>query len=324
MPGSERAEVYDPTLDVWREVGSLNKPRKMPSTVGLPDGTAIVIGGINTDDVSFSSTKVYSPSTDSWSDGPLLNVARGTPTAVALPDGRVLVVSDDGRAGHGQTLEVLDARRQAWAAAAGPGERMVIQSMTLLDDGIVLAIGSGSDEGLSEPFRAAWLYDPATGAWRPVDAPDMLPTDLIPIVGGAFALGFSDESELLGRFGGPSRAVGSRFDPSSGTWSPVRDLPTQRFLPQAARTPDGRVLVAGGRDSADGGTVLASAELYDPLVDRWIMAPSLLAPRENGHAVAFGDGTVLVFGGDDTLNVFGDTPFCPPALSNVERLFLAP
>ena len=63
VPGSERAELLDPAEDAWAKVDSLNKPRKSPATVVLPDGSAMVIGGINSDDVPFSSTKLFSPET---------------------------------------------------------------------------------------------------------------------------------------------------------------------------------------------------------------------------------------------------------------------
>ena len=72
VPGSERAELYDPIADSWVEVASLNKPRKSPATVALADGSAMVMGGINSDDVPFSSTKLFSPETLTWANGPLL------------------------------------------------------------------------------------------------------------------------------------------------------------------------------------------------------------------------------------------------------------
>ena len=104
LEGSERAESYDPATDTWTEEDSLNKPRKLPATVVLPDGSAMVIGGVNSDDEAFSSTKVFSPATRSWSDGPLLGVARATPIAAILVDERVLVVD-------WQTLAVADDER---------------------------------------------------------------------------------------------------------------------------------------------------------------------------------------------------------------------
>jgi hypothetical protein len=92
-PGSELAELYDPVADEWVEVESLNKPRKTAATAVLPNGSAIVIGGLNSDDFPFSSTKIFNSATRTWTNGPLLQVARSEPLAAGLGDGRILVMS---------------------------------------------------------------------------------------------------------------------------------------------------------------------------------------------------------------------------------------
>ena len=68
--GSEAAEVYDPNVDTWTATASLNKPRKSFATLVMPDGDALVLGGINPDDYPYSSTKFYSPDSHSWTSGP--------------------------------------------------------------------------------------------------------------------------------------------------------------------------------------------------------------------------------------------------------------
>ena len=90
-PGSETAEAYDPVADQWFVVDSLNKPRKSPATVVLANGSALVLGGTNSEDVSFSSTKLLDDPAGAWANGPLLEYARGRPIAVALDDGAALV-----------------------------------------------------------------------------------------------------------------------------------------------------------------------------------------------------------------------------------------
>ena len=95
VSGSERAEVYDPVADTWVDVESLNKARKVPATVVLRDGSALVIGGWNSDDQPFSSTKAFSPATRTWTSGTLLDEARGQPIATVIDRGRILVLSDN-------------------------------------------------------------------------------------------------------------------------------------------------------------------------------------------------------------------------------------
>jgi hypothetical protein len=42
--------------------------------------------------------------------------------------------------------------------------------------------------------------------------------------------------------------------------------------------------------------------------------------RYGGQAIVLDDGSVLILGGMDSLNEFGDTPFCPGTLTSVERV----
>ena len=109
-----------------------------------------------------------------------------------------------------------------------------------------------------------------------------------------------------------------------------------RIRQQMTLLSDGRVLVAGGVElrptPVEGGTSvtegppLASTEIYDPRADDWTASPSLLEPRQDGHAVTLIDGSVLVFGGytatpegqpgSDT----GTPGPCPEPLASSERL----
>ncbi len=61
---------------------------------------------------------------------------------------------------------------------------------------------------------------------------------------------------------------------------------------------DGRVLVAGGVDSAKGYLgPLASAELYDPTRETWTETGSMTKWRIDSKAISLADGRVLVLGG---------------------------
>ncbi len=88
------------------------------------------------------------------------------------------------------------------------------------------------------------------------------------------------------------------FDPATGTWSNTGSLITARDLHTAALLPGGKVLVAGGENLIEGGT-LASAELYDPATGTWSSTGSMTATRESYTATLLASGEVLVAGGED-------------------------
>ncbi|MFO0756432.1 MAG: hypothetical protein U0359_08070 [Byssovorax sp.] len=57
---------------------------------------------------------------------------------------------------------------------------------------------------------------------------------------------------------------GALYDPPSNTWSPTAPTLFAHDMPSAALLADGRVLLSGGYD-------LASAEIYNPASNTWIM-----------------------------------------------------
>lgn len=99
----------------WRAQPALNVPRRNASSVLLPDGTAIIVGGGGTD-LRFSGTppaylpqkrvELWDPKTGNWTVGPPQVVPRGYHSiAILLEDGRVLSAGDD------YTASLLDTNR---------------------------------------------------------------------------------------------------------------------------------------------------------------------------------------------------------------------
>ncbi len=156
-PESARAELWDPSTAAWRTSESLNAPRGDFVAVPMADGRALVTGGFNQDDQSYSSTYVYDPRTggESWSKVGLLGTARTAPAAAVLADGRVLVAGGYYRTkpnyGRNAAPEALLAAYHPvpLTDAGRPGPRLA--------DVAPPNVGSA--------LATAELFDPATGSW---------------------------------------------------------------------------------------------------------------------------------------------------------------
>jgi hypothetical protein len=88
----------------------------------------------------------------------------------------------------------------------------------------------------------------------------------------------------------------ARVDPS---WIPTGSMNTPRADHTATLLLNGKVLVAGGYNA---GTILNSAELYDPASGTWSVTGSLNTARFWHTATLLPDGRVLVAGGGRNLN----------------------
>lgn len=84
---------------------------------------------------------------------------------------------------------------------------------------------------------------------------------------------------------------------SSGTFEQTGNMGAARILHRATLLPNGKVLVAGGMNFYPGGTLNASAELYDPANAIWTATGNLGTARWVHSATLLPNGKVLVAGG---------------------------
>jgi hypothetical protein len=228
--GSETAELYDPSTDTWTEVGSLNKPRKSFATVALSDGTALVAGGVNADDVPYSSTWVFDPSTRTWRTGGLLHEARAEPVMTGLSDGRVLILGGRGvRLGtHLSTAEIFDPKSSSWTPTGSLPPTVEATHVAALGDGDAIALGYDSTD--SEPQRTTYVFDASNGTWRHADwVPNAYGFELVPVGdSGVLAIGGNNGGELEGGDGSVTKWV-NLFDSGSGHWVARAPMSTPRI-----------------------------------------------------------------------------------------------
>ena len=223
-----------------------------------------------------------------------MSVARVGHRAVLLNDGRVLVRG--GESGI-PSAEVYDQTLSSWSSAgsvvSGTADSI---TATLLPDGRVLVAGSGATSELYQPVTNSWSATGALTVARAGHAAVLLSDGRVLVAGG---------EGLQTPAGWTSLTSAEIYDPVSGLWSPASTMITPRgsfgdTALAATALSDGTVLVVGGLNfQADLGinSLLASSEVYDPVVDSWLDGGSMLFARGSHTATLLRDGRVLVAGG---------------------------
>ncbi len=208
---SVKAELWDPTTGAWRKTVSLNKPRGDFAAVPMRDGRALVTGGLNQTNQSYSSTYIYDPGRETWTKAGLLGTARTAPAAAVLPDGRVLVAGGYFRikpsfgqgTDPGTVLAVSRPASHLGAELAGP------------------RVADIDPPNVGAALATAELFDPGSGTWSATDPMTYARS-------GASAVTLADGRILVvGSVGSDSgvtvdgRAVESAeiYDPATGQFS---------------------------------------------------------------------------------------------------------
>jgi Kelch motif/Galactose oxidase, central domain len=229
-----------------------------------------------------------------------LHLTRAAHTATLLPDGRLLIAGgcvQDSCEGITATTELLDPATGATTPGPNMLQRRVSHVAVPLSAGRVLMIG-GFQEGTV--LDSTEIYDPAANAFSA--GPDLLEPLADPVV---FVLGDGSTLVAGGYSGGASLATAELLDPPLKAFRSTGAMSTARSAHGGAMLADGRVIVIGGNSRGDVGTVLATAEIYDPETGTWTATGDMTAPRHKLAAVALADGRVLVVGGSNQQDAFG-------------------
>lgn len=241
-PGVEdaRAELWDPASGAWHTTESLNSPRAEFAAVPLADGRALVTGGRNQADQSFSSTYLYDPrpGRETWSKVGLLGTARTAAAAAVLPDGRVLVAG-----GYFRVKPNFGsiAAPEAVLAADPPGSAPRAAS-----SGAHLADLEPPNVGAA--LATAELFDPASGSWSATGPMKFARFGAVAVTladGRVLVVGSDDEVSGVTV---DHRAAGTAeiYDPATGRFSLTGGLPDidrsaleEQGVPGANPVPEG-------------------------------------------------------------------------------------
>ena len=251
MPPTNVAEIYDPRTGTFSATGSLAAKQSGQVAVLLRDGRVLVVGG-ETGDGAPASAELYEPSSGAFRPigGPA--TARYGCSATLLSDGRVLIAggwaagpANSGTAESLTSAEVFDPASGIFTPVGSMAYRHSFGTLTLLQDGRVLAIGGEVE---------AELFDPATDKFSPTGSMSvaregptatLLRDGRVLVAGGSVNLASTKFQDL---------ASAEIYDPKTGKFSATGSMSEPFLGATATLLEDGRVLIAGG----------GSTQLYRP------------------------------------------------------------
>ena len=135
------SELYDPAMNKWTTVGSLNQARYYHTATLLNNGKVLVVGGYVP--VVTTSSELYDPATGTWSVGPGIST-RYKHAATLLPDGTVLITG--GVLGSSAFYEtaIYDPATNSWKSTGFLTLPHFSHNATLLTNGTVLVSGGAN------------------------------------------------------------------------------------------------------------------------------------------------------------------------------------
>ena len=203
------------------------------------------------------------------------------------------------------SAELFEPNRGSFVATGSMSVARTGHTATHLKNGsILIAGGSSQFFGGGTIFSSAELFDPSRRRFSDTGA--MLEARI-----GHTATLLANGNVLIacGNDGTTSLPEAELYDPASAAFAATGAMSIGRDDCGAARLANGKVLIAGGFQllSDGSGSVLDTAELYDPVTRSFGLTGAMTAARQGPTASLLPDGKVLITGGVDNDGVVLDT-----------------
>jgi len=199
------------------------------------------------------------------------------------------------------TVRIFDPLAGEWrTGATSPIKLHHFQAVEL--HGLILVIGAMTGNCCSEPSAPnVYLYDPLADRWTTGPS---IPTERLR--GGGGAIAYDNQVYWISGnengHAGPVSALVDRYDPATGTFSPLPEIPHPRDHFFATLYGD-RIYVIGGRESGgDGGAfepTIREIDVYDIADNAWQTLPLIAdfdPPRAAAAAALLNDEIILAGG----------------------------
>ena len=263
----------------WRSLPDAPTARLMMAWTVLDD--KIWIAGGMSHGTTLQTVQSYDPQTGAWQTQPPLPIPLHHATA-ATYRGEVVVIGGASDELAKASNKVFALRGGSWVELPSLTHARAAAAAAVVGDKLVV-VGGQNEKQLVPQTE---VFDGES--WK--EAAD-LPTPrehLAAVSDGVYVY------TVGGRFlsADKNSAAFERFDPESGEWTKLVDMPTPRGSYGAAFI-DGRIVAVGGEEPT---RVLATAEMYDIADGKWTALTPMPTPRHGEVVAAVGD-TVYCIGG---------------------------
>jgi hypothetical protein len=312
------AELYRPATRVFALTGNMNSPRYYHTATLLKNGMVLVAGGLNASGSGVvASAELYDTATGVFTPTSSMNTARYYHTATLLKNGMVLVAGGSDGTSALASVELFDPATGTFTPTGSLNAARFWNTATLLHDGKVLISGGYGVTNYTgvPPLTSAELYNPTTRSFTytgSLNTGRSEHTATLSFCGTVLMAGGVDSS-------GNSLASSELYDPATGLFNlTIGSMNTGRVNNTATLLNNGSVLVAGGVSgnyyTPPSSELLASAELYHSAKGIFTATGSMNAGRFNqtNTATLLDDGTVLVAGGSNGINVLASAELYIP------------
>jgi N-acetylneuraminic acid mutarotase len=252
------AEILNLADGTFHAIALMPSPHDQGTATDLGGGRVLVTGGwrkySGSSYIASASAEIYDISTNTWSSVHAMSVARSMATATGLQDGRVLVAGGDSgwQGGAGtpnkqqvlKSAEIFDPQSNLWSSAGNMSVPRAVHLAALLPNGHVLVAGGWSD-GHESGLASTDEYTPG-GGWSSGAMPSPhAQSRMVTLTDGRLlAIGGVNASNK-------ATAETDLFDPASGTWQKVGDLPIPLYWSSAVALSGGGAVVIGGMADND-------------------------------------------------------------------------